>query len=157
MRLRRLRTVAVVALMMWAFVLGIGTQITPARAIHLGFGGGLFGDLVKVFGIGWVVTHYGSQINDTINNVLKQHDAEIHGLTRVVPVLAVGHGGTAVGAVQIMGDQSGVKKTQAVAEIEIAMDRLRGRGLVPISTKVPGSSLKAISGVGVSTDIKFPL
>jgi hypothetical protein len=143
--------------MMWAFVLGVGTQMMPAHAIHLGIGGGAFGDLVKLFGIGWVVTHYGSQINDTINTVLKQHDAEIHGLTRVVPVVAFGHGGTAVGAVQIMGDEGGVKQAQAVAELEVAMSRLRGRGLVPISTSVPGSSLKAIPGVGVSTDIKFPL
>ena len=44
-----------------------------------------------------------------------------------------------------------------IVPIVVVMSALRGRGLVPISTSVPGSSLKAIPGVGVSTDIKFPL
>jgi hypothetical protein len=153
--MRKPKIIAVAAVMLWAFALGIGTQITPALGISLP--GGALGKVVKVMGIGWVVTHYGSQINDTINKVLKQNDAAVEGLTRVVPVVAVGRGGTAIGAVQIMGPAEKVKKVQAVAEITVSMDRLRGRGLVPVSTKIAGSSLKVVNGVGVSANIKFPL
>lgn len=155
MTMRKPTIIVLATLAIWAFVLGVGTQNTPARGLSLG---GTFGDLVKIFGIGWAVHHFGSQIDDAINNVLRQHNAKIEGLTRVVPVVALGHGGTAVGAVQIMGTPEQVKKVQAVAEIQVAMDRLRGRGLVPISTKsATGTSLKQVSGVGVSANIKFPL
>ncbi len=157
MIMRKPTILALAALAMWAFVLGIGTQATPVQGLSLG---GTFGDLVKIFGIGWVVNHYGDQIDKAINNILQQHDAKVEGLTKVVPVLAVGHGGTAVGAVQVMGPPDQVKQVQAVAEIQVAMDRLRGRGLVPISTKSAGSSatgLKAVNGVGVSANVKFPL
>jgi hypothetical protein len=157
MIMRKPTIIALTALAMWAFVLGIGTQGTPARGLDLG---GSFGDLVKIFGIGWAVSHYGDQIDNAINGILQQHDAKVEGLTKVVPVLAVGHGGTAIGAVQVMGPPDQVKQVQAVAEIQVAMDRLRGRGLVPISTKSAGASstsLKAVNGVGVSANIKFPL
>jgi hypothetical protein len=62
--------------------------------------------------------------------------------------------------VQVLGPPDQVKQVQAVAEIQVAMDRLRGRGLVPISTKNPGSSatsLKAVDGVGVSANVKFSI
>lgn len=152
---RRPIIIAMMALAVWAFVLGIGTQNTPARALDLG---GTFGDLIKIFGIGWAVSHFGDQIDNAINSLLAQHDAKINGLTKVVPVVAVGKGGTAVGAVQVMGPAAQVKQVQAVAEVNVALGKLRGRGLVPISAKsATGTSLKMVSGVGVSANIKFPL
>lgn len=155
MRGKRTTVLLVSALLFWAFALGIGTPPAPVRGLDLG--GGL-GDLVKIFGIGWVVTRFGGEINDFINRALGQHNATIEGMTKVVPVVRVGKGGTAVGAVQVMGPPQQVKKVQAVAEIEIGIGRLRGRGLVPISTKTAeGSTLKGVGGVGVSANIKFPI
>jgi len=152
---KRTSMVLVAALLLWAFLLGVGTPPAPVRGLDLG--GGL-GDLIKIFGIGWVVTRYGGEINNFINRTLGQHDAAIEGMTKVVPVVRVGKGGTAVGAVQVMGPAEQVKKVQAVAEIELGIGRLRGRGLIPISTKTAeGSTLKGVGGVGVSANIKFPI
>jgi hypothetical protein len=114
------------------------------------------GDLVKIFGIGWVVNRFGGQINDFINNSLKQHEAAIEGHTKVVPIIRVGHG-TAVGAAQVMGPKVQVDKVQAVAEVEINItDRIRGRGLIPVSTK-DVTTIKGVGGVGVSANIKFQI
>jgi hypothetical protein len=155
MRLNKLTIMAVAAAVLWAFLLGLGTPPTPARALDLG--GGLK-DLIKIFGIGWVVTHFGDDINHFINSVLRQHGAEAEGLTKVVPVVRVGEGGTAVGAVQVMGPEAQVNKVRAVAELEIAIGRLRGRGLLPITTdKAETTSVRGVEGVSVSTDIKFPI
>lgn len=155
MNMRKITIVSIMVLLVWAFVLGVGMPPAHVNALDLG---GSIGDLVKIFGIGWAVDHFGGKINDFINGVLKQHDAAVQGYTKVVPVVAVGKGGTAVGAVQIMGPAQQVKKVQAVAEVNLGIGRIRGRGLIPISTKsASGTSLKGVGGVGVSANIKFPI
>jgi len=151
----KLRTLTVLVVV-WAFVLGMAIGPQPARAIDLG---GAVGDLVKIFGIGWVVDRFSGDINDTINNVLSQHEAEIAGATKVVPILRVGEGGgTAVGAAQVQGPREKVRQCQAVAELELEFGSLRGRALLPVSTKSNlTSTIRGISGVGVSANIKFPI
>ena len=150
----RMRTLTMLVVV-WAFVLGMAIGPQPANAQF----GGAIGDLVKIFGIGWVVSHFADDIDHAINSLLQQRDAEIAGATKVVPILRVGEGGgTAVGAAQVQGPQQKVRQCSAVAEIELDVGDLRGRALLPVSTKSNiTSSIKGISGVGVSANIKFPI
>lgn len=140
-------------LLLWAFLLGVGAAPNPVQALDLGGG---IGDLVKIFGIGWVVEHFSGQINKAINTALAQREASIEGVTKVVPIVRLGGGkGTAVGAAQVMGPRAQVEKVKAVGEVEVnLLGAVRARGLLPISTK---NSLSTVPGVGVSANIKFPI
>ncbi len=151
----KLRTLTVLVVV-WAFVLGMAVGPQPARAIDLG---GTIGDLVKIFGVGWVVDRFAGDIDNAINDVLAQREAEIAGATKVVPILRIGEGGgTAVGAAQVQGPREKVRQCEAVAELELEFGDLRGRALLPVSTKSNlTSSIKGISGVGVSANVKFPI
>jgi len=140
-------------LVLWAFLLGVGSAPSPVQALDLG---GTIGDLVKIFGIAWVVDHFSGQINKAINGALAQHDAKINGYTKVVPIIRlIGRGGTAVGAAQVMGPRQQVEKVKGVAEVELSIGgAIRARGLLPIGTR---NSLSIVPGVGVSANIKFPI
>ena len=143
----------VALLLLCAFALGLSWAPGPVQALSLGDS---IGDLVKIFGVGWVVDRFASQINSAINRALAQHQAEIEGATKVVTIILVG-GGTAVGAAQVMGPQVLVDKVQAVAEIELRITgTIRARGLIPVSTR-DVSSVRSVGGVGVSANIKFPI
>jgi len=149
----KMRNVAVLAIV-WAFVLGVAVGPRPAQGIDLG---GALVDLVKIFGIGWVVTQFADEIDDAINTVLAQREAEIADATKVVPILRVG-AGTAIGAAQVMGPQQQVDTVQAVAEIELNIGDFRGRGLIPVTTRRDlTSNVRGVDGVGVSANIKFPI
>lgn len=151
-RHKLLRVLAICCLL-GAFGLGMTTAPNPAGALSLGGG---IGDLVKIFGIAWVVDRFGPQIDRAINSALKQRDAEIEGYTKVVPIVRVG-GSTAVGAAQVMGPRAQVDKVQAVAEVELrVIGSIRGRGLIPISTR-NAQTVRSVGGVGVSANIKFPI
>jgi len=143
----------VATLLLWAFLLGVGAAPNPVQALSLGGG---IGDLVKIFGIGWVVEHFSGQINKAINTALAQHDAAVEGYTKVVPIINFGGGkGTSVGAAQVMGPPAQVAKVKAVAEVELSiLGSVRARGLLPIGTK---SSVSMVPGVGVSANIRFPI
>jgi len=157
MTLSRNLTRVTLLLVAWAFVLGVALGPQPARSIDLG---GALVDLVKIFGIAWVVDRFAGDIDRTINRFLSQHDAAIEGQTKVVPILRVasGGGGTAVGAAQVMGPAQQVRTVQAVAELELNFGSFRGRALVPVSTKnVSSGGIKGVGGVGVSANIKFPI
>ncbi|MBI3920101.1 MAG: hypothetical protein HY318_01690 [Armatimonadetes bacterium] len=135
----------------FCFSMGLAFGPTPLRALDLG-------DLLKIGGIGLVVSHFGKDIDGFINKVLGQRGIQREGMTKVVPVLRVGSG-TAVGAVQVVGPASQVKKVQAVAELEIKVgNRFRARALLPVTTKkVATSTIRGVGGVGVSANIKVPL
>ena len=140
----------------WAFVLGLAFGPQPAESIDLG---GTLGNLIKIFGISWVVNRYAEDIDGAINSLLRQHDAEVAGMTKVVPIMRVGSGGgTAVGAAQVMGPAVQLNKVHAVAELELNLLIFRGRALIPVSTKkVSAGSINGVGGVGVSANIKFPI
>jgi hypothetical protein len=146
-------TCLIAMLLMWAFLLGVGAAPNPVQALDLG---GSIGDLVKIFGIAWVVDHFSGQINKAINSALAQHDAAVEGYTKVVPIIRFGGGkGTAVGAAQVMGPREQVEKVKAVGEAELnLLGAVRARALLPISTR---KSLTIVPGVGVSANIKFPV
>lgn len=140
----------------WAFVLGLAVGPQPARGIDLG---DTLGGMIKLFGIAWVVDHFAEDIDRVINDVLRQKEAEVEGATKVVPILRIGEGGgAAVGAAQVMGPAVQVDKVQGVGELELDWQNLRGRALLPVSTKKElTSSIRGVGGVGVSANIKFPL
>ncbi len=139
-----------------AFLAGLLATAPPTRALSLGGG---FGDLVKIFGIAWIVSHFGGSIDKAINDVLQQHEAAAEGRTKVVPIIKIGSGGVAVGAAQVMGPEERVQLVKAVAQLDWTPgDTFRGRILLPISTdKALTSSVRAVGGVGVSAVIAFPV
>jgi len=140
-----------------AFLVGFGSGPSSVEALNLG--GALRGAL-KIFGIAYVVKQFGGQINSFINDALAQRSAKIDGQTKVVPIVRIGEGGTAVGAAQIMGPAVQVKKVSAVAEVEWKPGNvLRARGLFPVTdVKITDpTKIKGVSGVGVSANIKLPL
>jgi hypothetical protein len=146
--------IIVTMLLLWAFVLGASTAPPQAQALSPGRG---IGDLVKMFGVGWVVERFSGQINNAINSALSEHQAAIEGATKVVPIVHVGTGGNAIGAAQVMGPQAQVEKVEAVAEVELQISgTLRARGLVPVSTR-DVRTVESVAGVGVSANVRFPL
>ncbi len=153
---RRWRWLTLVVVLI-AFLVGFGSGPNNVEALNLG--GALKGAL-KIFGIAFVVKQFGGQINSFINNLLAQHSAETAGQTKVVPIIRIGAGGTAVGAAQIMGPAEQVKKVSAVAEVEWQPGNvLRARGLFPVTNvKITDpTKIKGVGGVGISANIKLPL
>jgi hypothetical protein len=124
--------------------------VRPAHAIDIG-------DILKIGGIILVVSTFGSQMNDFINNTLGQREASLAGATKVVPVFSVGRGAY-VGAAQVVGVPANVRRVQGVATVETEISQLTGALVVPITTRsASGSSLNRVAGVGVSAVIDFNL
>lgn len=117
----------------------------------------LIGQLIKIFGIGYVVSRFGPQINKFINGLSGQHGVKWEGLTKVVPIVSVGQGGY-IGAAQIQGDPNDVSKVKAVGQLETRISSFRGRLLIPVNTVNPTSKdIKRVPGVGVSALIDFKI
>ena len=143
-------TAVALALLFSLTVLGVAQQQASAA-----FGLDI-GDLIKLFGIGYVVKKFGPEIDRFINKALANRTAEAEGSTKVVPIIRVGHD-TAIGAAQVTGVPSQVRKVEAVAEIEVVFqERLRGRGLIPVEAKKI-TEVKGVGGTGISAVIDFPL
>ena len=141
--------VPVLGVLLATFLLGF-VVLGPSRALDLG-------DLLKVFGIGYAVQAFNKPINDFINKVLGEREAQAAGATKVVPILSVGQGGY-IGAAQVVGNPDKVQTVQAVAQVETRFeDRFGMRVLLPISTKTVSGSPKGVSGTGVSAIIDFEI
>lgn len=122
------------------------------------------GSLVKLFGIGYVVKQYGPQINDAINTLMFNNQAQNKELTKVVPIISVGiglgtTGGAYIGAAQVQGPKAALDQVQAVAQVEGAfLSAIRLRGLVPVDSLNPlAGKLNRIYGVGVTALVDFQL
>lgn len=114
------------------------------------------GDLIKVAGVGAAVDAFGPEINKTINRLQGFKDSETL-MTKVVPILSVGKGGY-IGAVQVMGPPSLVKKVKAVAQLETDFARaVRLKALIPIESKDVVKDIKRVVGVGVSAIVDMRL
>jgi hypothetical protein len=120
---------------------------------------------LKLFGIGYVVKTYGSQINDAINTLMLNNKAANKDKTKVVPVLSVGVGiissnpGSYIGAAQVQGPAAAVHKVQAGAQIEGSfLSAVRLKGLVPVDSLNPlAGNLHRVYGVGVTAIVDFQL
>ena len=113
-------------------------------------------DVIKVLGIGAAVSAFGGQINDFINKALGEHQAQVMGATKVVPIVSIGKGGY-IGAAQVVGVPEQVRKVQAVVQPEINLGTFGGKALLPISTKSATKNFKPVTGVGVSAVIDFKI
>lgn len=113
--------------------------------------GSLIGDVVKVGGIGFVVSKFGGQINKFVNTLTANKNVGTQQATAVVPILSIGSGGY-IGAAQVIGSKQNVAKCKAVVQIEgnkVFGTNIRAKALVPVGSKTT-SNIKRIYGVGVS-------
>ena len=147
---RQTRMTAVALVLLFSLtILGVAQQQSAAFGLKVG-------DLLKLFGIGYVVQKFGGEIDRFINKALGDKQASIEGSTTVVPIITVGHD-TAIGAAQVTGVPGQIDKVKAVAEIEVVFqDRFRARGLIPVAAKKI-TEVKGVGGCGVSAVISFPL
>ncbi|HOF86589.1 MAG TPA: hypothetical protein PLZ36_00615 [Armatimonadota bacterium] len=137
-----------------AFLVGalaMSVSLRPAHALKIGAT-----DVLKVGGVLLAVSQLGPQINHVINDLLSARKAEAAGQTKVVPIFSVGQGAY-IGAAQVVGAAHAVQKVQALAAVEGKMGKAGGMLLIPISTKMPGSSLARVNGAGVSAIIDLKL
>lgn len=116
----------------------------------------VIGSAVKLFGIGFVVTKFGGQIDKFINTLMNQKGVKWEGTTKVVPIISIGAGGY-IGAAQVAGAPEIVKLTKAVGQGEANIGTFRGKLLIPMSTTNPLKGVKKVKGVGVTAIIDFPL
>lgn len=144
MKLKRL-AVCILA----ASLLGTGAMMNVS-AFSLG---SVLGGVVKVGGIGFLVSKYGESINSAINSVMMKEGAGTNYATKVVPIVSIGNNGY-IGAAQVIGDADQVEKVKAVGQLEISWnDKLfRIKGLIPMDSTNP-SSFSRVQGVGVSAVI----
>lgn len=127
-------------------LLSIGA-IPTAQAINLG-------DILKVGGIGLLVTQFAKPLNSFINTLTAKHGASSDYATKVVPILSFGSGGY-IGAAQVIGPEELVNKTQAVIQIEGDFNnQIRVKALIPIDSKNP-INFSRVNGVGLSATIDF--
>ena len=145
----------------FAVVLIVGIIAGAARTAAAQFS---IGSLVKLFGIGYVVKQYGPQINDAINTLMFNNQAQNKELTKVVPIISVGvglgtTGGAYIGAAQVQGPKAALDQVQAVAQVEGAfLSAVRLRGLVPVDSLNPlAGKLQRVYGVGVTALVDFQL
>ncbi|MHB9024619.1 MAG: hypothetical protein ACYC7E_10655 [Armatimonadota bacterium] len=121
--------------------------LSPARAIDIG-------DILVIGGVILVVSTFGDQINNFINNALGQREVELAGASKVVPIFSIGRG-VYVGAAQVVGVPSNVRLVQGVAAVELSVGNLSGTGLLPITTRRPGRTIDQVGGVGISAIMDF--
>lgn len=131
----------------------------------LGFSGGAatqsqafdLGSLLKVGGVGVLVSKYGDSINNFLNQLLMKNGVGTDYATKVVPVISIGNGGY-IGAVQVVGPSAQVAQVKSVGQLEGSFNNslFRAKALIPLST-MDVTNLSRVQGVGVSAiiDLKF--
>ncbi len=147
--MRRWKTLAGLTVLLVIGGMLSGAFVSPARALGLGIG-----DVLKIGGIILVVSTFGGQINNFINNTLGQREVQAAGASKVVPIFSVGSG-TYVGAAQVIGVPANVRQVQGVAAVNVSIGGLSGTGMLPITTKKPGKTIDQVGGVGVSAIMDF--
>ena len=131
------------------YLLGAGTRALPAQAFDLG-------SVLKLGGISYLVSRFGSEINTFINKLTLQKGLDTHYATKVVPILSLGSG-SYIGAVQVVGPKAQVDKVKAVGQLEGSFVKVaRVKALIPIdATSI--SNINRVEGVGVSAIVDFKL
>ncbi|MDR7486224.1 MAG: hypothetical protein QN187_12935 [Armatimonadota bacterium] len=112
--------------------------------------------IIKTLGVGYAVRAFAPQINNFINDLLQNRGAAVRAQTKVVPILSVtiginNPGGAYVGAAQVSGPQSAVRRVEAVALVEADFQTaFRIKAYVPVDNLKPWEALRRVPGVGVS-------
>ena len=120
------------------------------------FSQSLLEQALRLFGIGYVVSRFGGDINNFVTRLAGQRGVEWDGATKVVPILSVGQGGY-IGAAQVAGDAAHVDKVKAVGQIETKISDVRGKMLIPTDSTKPTADLGRVKGVGVSGLLDFEI
>lgn len=136
-------------------------KLALVSAAALLFVGGIataqLGSILKGGGVAFLVSKFGPDINKAINGVTNTKTETSTYMTKVVPIISVGSGAE-VGACQVMGPPSAVRKVQVVGQVETKFGPLgiRLRGLVPVATKSV-TNIRRVPGVGISglVDVKL--
>lgn len=132
-----------------AYLLGAGTRALPAQAFDLG-------SVLKLGGISYLVSRFGSEINTFINKLTLQKGLDTHYATKVVPILSLGSG-SYIGAVQVVGPKAQVDKVKAVGQLEVSFVKVaRVKAMIPIDA-ISISNINRVEGVGVSAIVDFKL
>jgi len=136
-----------------ALAAGVGSGAAVAGPFD-----GILGKGLKVAGIGFLVKQFGPGINRVINKVLFQHGVEYKGATKVVPIISVGNGAQ-IGAAQVQGEKTRIKKVRYVGQLELRLGRIRGKSLIPVHSITPGKkgSFSRVTGTGVTAIIDFKI
>jgi len=114
-------------------------------------------DILGAVGGGFLVSAIAGPMNDFINTITLNRNIGVTESTKVVPILSVGTG-TAIGAAQVSGPESAIRRTKAVGQIEAEYQgRLRVRILVPMDSSNPLQGIRRVQGVGVSAIIDYRL
>ena len=114
-------------------------------------------DILGAVGGGFLVSAIAGPMNDFINTITLNRNIGVTESTKVVPILSVGTG-TAIGAAQVSGPESAVRRTKAVGQIEAEYQgRLRVRILVPMDSSNPLQGIRRVQGVWVSAIIDYRL
>ncbi|HLK58887.1 MAG TPA: hypothetical protein VKU00_20100 [Chthonomonadaceae bacterium] len=116
------------------------------------------GQILKGGAVAVLVDKFGPDINKAVNAITDQHNASPELSTKVVPILSLGTGGY-VGAVQVTGPESQLRKVKAVAQVEgnfKVIGGVRIRALIPVEARSL-TNLRRVPNVGVSAlvDIKL--
>jgi len=113
----------------------------------------ILGQLLKTFGIGFIVSEFAEPIDNFINTLTLNNGVQVETATKVVPIVTVGSG-TFAGAVQVSGPAAEIEQVEAVAQLEgdFKDGAFRIRALVPVNTKNPVDikNIDRIEGVGVT-------
>lgn len=119
--------------------------------------GDILGSVVKVGGVGVIVSKYGEKINSAINSVMMKEGVGTNYATKVVPIVSLGKSGY-IGAAQVIGDAEQVAQVEAVGQLEVGFNSelVRIKGLVPLNSVNPTSASR-VQGVGVSAVMDLKL
>lgn len=115
------------------------------------------GDLLGVVGGGFLVKTIAGPINDFINTVTFNKGVGVEESTKVVPIVSFGSG-TKIGAAQVAGPDDAIRRTKAVARLDLSFQGKIGVNvLVPIDSENPLERFRRVQGVGVSAIIDYRL
>ncbi len=112
--------------------------------------------LIKIFGIGYVVTQFAGPLNDFINALLQNKGVKVTERTKVVPILSIGIGSASyIGAAQVSGPKNAMDKVKAVGQLEGDFSQVfRIKALVPLDSLNPiTDGIRRVNGVGVTAII----
>jgi len=126
-------------------LVGVGASQVSALKLNLG-------SVLKVGGIGFLVTKFAPQIDSAINSVFGKKFAPYEA-TKVVPIVSIGSG-TSIGAAQVQGSPEAIAKVKGVAQLEVKFlnQQFRINALVPVDDLNP-TKMSRVKGVGVSAVI----
>ncbi len=112
--------------------------------------------LIKIFGIGYVVTQFAGPLNDFVNTILNNKGVKVTEQTKVVPILSIGLGQASyIGAAQVSGPKRAMDKVKAVGQLEADFNTIfRIKALVPLDSLNPiTDGIRRVPGAGVTAII----